>query len=202
MFKAYDRVNWNFLKAILLSMNFSDKWIDWIMECVTFVQYSLLINGSPTKTFFSSRCLRQGDPISHYLFLFCANILSIALFKDENKKKIKGITVGKNGIPFTHLLFADDSLFFFKIDKTTPTNLKNSILWYCAVSSQCINFSKPDLFCSSNTPQEVKEALALSVQVSLVLKPGKYLGINFKLRGKRVFDFQDIIDKVQGKLQG
>ena len=202
MFKAYDRVNWNFLKAILLSMNFSDKWIDWIMECVTFVQYSLLINGSPTKTFFSSRGLRQGDPISHYLFLFCANILSIALFKNENKKKIKGITVGKNGIPFTHLLFADDSLFFFKIDKTTPTNLKNSILWYCAVSSQCINFSKPDLFCSSNTPQEVKEALAFSVQVNLVLKPGKYLGINFKLRGKRVFDFQDIIDKVQGKLQG
>ena len=132
--KAYDRVNWTFLKAVLLSINFRDKWIDWIMECVTSVQYSLLINGSPTKTFFSSRGLRQGDPISPYIFLFCANILSIALFKDENKKKIKGIIVGRNGIPFTQLLFADDSLFFFKIDKTTPTNLKNTILWYCAVS--------------------------------------------------------------------
>ena len=171
-------------------MNFSDKWIDWIMECVTSVQYSLLINGSPTKTFFSSRGLRQGDPISHYLFLFCANILSIALFKDENKKKIKGITVGKNGIPFTHLLFVDDSFFFFKIDKTTPTNLKDTILWYCAVSGQCINFSKPDLFCSPNTPQEDKEALALSLQVNLILKPSKYLGINFKLRGKRVLIFR------------
>ena len=52
--KAYARVNWNFLKAVLLSINFRDKWIDWIMECVTSVQYSLLINGSPTKTFFSS----------------------------------------------------------------------------------------------------------------------------------------------------
>ena len=132
--KAYDRVNWNFLKAVLISINFSDKWIDWIMECVTSVQYSLLINGSPTKTFFSSRGLRRGDPISPYIFLFCANILSIALFKDENQKKIKGIIVGRNGIPFTQLLFADDSLFFFKIDKTTPTNLKNTILWYCAVS--------------------------------------------------------------------
>ena len=48
MSKAYDRINWNFLKAVLLSMNFSNTWVNWIMECVTFVQYSLPINGSPT----------------------------------------------------------------------------------------------------------------------------------------------------------
>ena len=48
MSKAYDRVNWSFLKAVLLSMNFSNTWVNWIMECVTFVQYSLPINGSPT----------------------------------------------------------------------------------------------------------------------------------------------------------
>ena len=170
------------------------------MECVTSVQYSLLINDSLTKTFTPSRGLSQGDPISPYLFLFYANILSIALFKYESQKKIKGITIGRNG-PFTHLLFADDS-FFFKIDKTTPTNLKNTILWYCAVFGQCINFDKFDLFCSPNTPQEVKEALALSLQVNLVLNPSKYLSINFKLRGKRMANFQDIINKVRGKLQG
>ena len=183
-------------------MNFGEKWVGWIMECVTSVQYSLLINGCPSKPFTHSRGLRQGDPISPYLFLFCANILSIALSKEESLNKIKGFTVGRSGISFTHLLFVDDSLFFFKIDKTTPLNLKNTILWYCKLSGQCINFSKFDLCCSPNTPQEIKNSLAQSLQVILVLSPSKYLGINFKLRGKRVADFQDIVDKVQGKFQG
>ena len=48
MFKAYARVNWNFLKVVLLSMNFNNKWVDWIMEGVTSVQYSLVINGNLT----------------------------------------------------------------------------------------------------------------------------------------------------------
>ena len=152
MCKAYDRVNWKFLEAVLLSMNFSSCRIKWIMECVTTVQYSLLVNGSPSQSFNPSRGLRQGDPLSPYLFLFCANILSLALSKEENLRNIKGICVGRNGLSFTQLLFANDSLFFFQIDKTSLTNLRRTILWYCSISGQAINFNKSDLYCSPNTP--------------------------------------------------
>ena len=58
MSKTYDRVNWNFLKTVLLSMNFGTTWVNWIMECVSTIQYSLLVNGSPSKPFYPSRGLR------------------------------------------------------------------------------------------------------------------------------------------------
>ena len=58
MSKAYDRLNWKFLKAVILSMNFGTTWVNWIMECVSTVQYFLLVNGSPLKLFQPTRGLR------------------------------------------------------------------------------------------------------------------------------------------------
>ena len=98
MSKAYKRVNWKFLKAALLSMNFGTTWVNWIMECVSTVQYSLLVNGNPLKPFQPTRGLRQGDLISPCLFLFCANILSLALTREENQKTLKGVKIGRNGL--------------------------------------------------------------------------------------------------------
>ena len=94
MSKAYDRVDWNFLKAVLIAMNFNDRWVNWIMVCVTSVRYTLLINGNISQSFTPRKGLRQGDPLSPYLFLFCANILSLALMKVENQQRIKGVKIG------------------------------------------------------------------------------------------------------------
>ena len=150
MSKAYNRVNWNFLKVVLLSMNFGTTWVNWIMECVSTIQYSLLVNGSPSKPFHPSRGLRQGNPISPYLFIFCANILSLALAKEENQKNLKGVKIGRNGLSFTHILFADDSFLFFQNDNKSLIALKKTILWYYFLSGQSINFNKFKLFCSPN----------------------------------------------------
>lgn len=75
-------------------------------------------------------------------------------------------------------------------------------MWYCSLSGQTITFDKFDLFCSPNILLNTQESLASNLQMKLVKNPSKYLGINFKLRGRRVIDFQDLIDKVQSKLQG
>lgn len=158
------------------------------MECVTTIQYTLLINGNPTQPFTLTRGLRLGDPISPYLILFCANILSLALIQAQNQKKIKGIK-GRSGISFTYLFFVDDSLFFFQNDKCSLTNFKNTILWYCSLFGQRINYSKSDLFCSPNISPNIQESLASSFQVNPFLSPSKYLSINFKFRGRRVVDF-------------
>lgn len=154
MSKAYDRVNWNFLKAVLIAMKFDAKWIKWIMERVILVHYTLLANDSLTKSFKPAKGLRQGDPLSPYLFLMCANILSISLLQTEGLNLIKGVKVGRNGGTFTHLLFANDSLLFFKKDNKSLGNLQRILDWYCSLSGQSINLSKFDLYFSPNMSKD------------------------------------------------
>lgn len=84
------------------------------MCCISFVTYSIIINGSLYGYIHLTRGLRQGDPLSLYLFLFCVEGLLTLIAKRESKGRLKGISICCGAPPVTHLLFVDDCLLFTK----------------------------------------------------------------------------------------
>ena len=90
MHKAYDRVEWNFPKKIMLKMGFNRRWVQLIMACVSSVKYNVRFNSMETGVFTPTRGLRQGDPLSLYLFLFVAEGLSSLLKGAKTKGRYRG----------------------------------------------------------------------------------------------------------------
>jgi hypothetical protein len=111
LIKAYDKVDWGFLRLVLLQVGLSLEATDWIMGCVNSASYDVLANGKPTNFFKSARGLRQGCPLSPILFLLVVEGLSRAILEQVGGNKIKGIPVAR-GINITHIMFVDDIILF------------------------------------------------------------------------------------------
>jgi len=112
--KAYDHVNWDFLLYMLRRCGFGERWCSWIAHCISSVHFSVLVNGTPSDFFSSSRGLRQGDRLSPLLFVIVMEALS-QLFSTVQRGFLFGFSVGSgnNGvINISHMLFADDTLVF------------------------------------------------------------------------------------------
>ena len=141
MEKAYDRVEWGFLFEALKQLGFHHKWINWIKECVTTVSYSVIVNDEVCGFFKLTKGIRQGDPLSPYLFLICMEVLTRDLRKAQMKKKASigfKITPQANKIPC--LLFADDSLLFCRTNLESCRHLSTLLSKFCQTSGQLINF--------------------------------------------------------------
>jgi hypothetical protein len=114
MSKAYDRVEWGFLEEVMRRLGFAPRWIQLIMNCVKTVNYAVIVNGIPMGRIYPTRGIRQGDPISPYLFLICAEALSSLLSQAEHTGSLTGVPTSKKGPRLNHLFFADDTCFFVR----------------------------------------------------------------------------------------
>ncbi|XP_074270950.1 uncharacterized protein LOC141594862 [Silene latifolia] len=177
MSKAYGTLNWNFIRGVLSSLNLSGSMVHLIMSTIETVTYDILINGAPMEKF-EPRCgIRQGDPLSPYIFALCTEVLSQMILYAQDGTFIKSIKICKNGPDISHLLFADDSFFFIRGDYGDLDFLMNIIDEYCVASRQCINKDKSSILFSRNCSlMTVKKCLA---EYKFVPKHdlGNYLGL-------------------------
>jgi hypothetical protein len=133
MMKAYDTVEWHYLYGCLVKLGFAHPWINSVMRCVTNVRYVIRVKGDLTEPVIQPRGIRQGDPISPYLFLLWTEGLSCLLLEKERCGELQGIQNGRQGPPVSHLLFADDSIFFAKGDDSSVQALNLTLTLYCQV---------------------------------------------------------------------
>ena len=113
--KAYDHIRWDFLQQILERMGFGSKWISWIKWCIFTASFSIMFNGSPMRFFQSSRGLRQGDPLSPYLFVIDMEALSCLLKRVVEGNFISGYRFrgrDRGELVISHLLYANDTILF------------------------------------------------------------------------------------------
>ena len=139
MSKAYDRVEWVFVEKVMRQLGFHGKWTEWVLKCITIVTYSVLINGEAHGTICSSRGLRQGDPLSPYLFLLCTEAFSALIVEANNSQSLTGVSICRGCLRVTYLFFADDSLLFCRAERKDCIKLVEILKLYEAASRQKVN---------------------------------------------------------------
>jgi hypothetical protein len=139
--KAFDSIDWDFLRLILHSVGFGVNFTDWIMTCVSSANFAVLINGEATRFFNCERGLRQGCPLSPYLFILIMEGLSLLLTKSFSENRISGIKVS-NLVKIFHLMFVDDILLLSKADLAEWLVILDILQHFCSVSGLSINPAK------------------------------------------------------------
>ncbi|XP_042951227.1 uncharacterized protein LOC122283931 [Carya illinoinensis] len=177
-------------------LGFGEKWIKLVMDCVTSVTYSALVNGQQSSIIKPSRGIRQGDPISPYLFILCAEGLSSLVDMAERNGEIKGVAITRGGIRVNHLLFADDSVIYGRAKLTEWYKIQKLLGTYERASGQCLNRQKTTIFFSSNTPMAVRRQIQEVAGVAVCGNFEKYLGLPSIVGRSRYNAFKHLKERV------
>lgn len=181
-------------------MHFQPHWIRLLMGTVRSVSYTLLLNGQLAGSFSPQCGLRQGGPLSPYLFILGANVLSCMLLRLEATKKIKGISFGNRYPQISHLMYADDIVLFFQPTVDSCQAVAETLRCYACLAGQDINRTKSKIVFSPNVPRIHKKLLASVFGISYLPSLGRYLGSTLDHNSKTPDLFNELLERFNSKL--
>lgn len=147
------------------------------MSCVTTVRYMVKFNGTLLDSFSPSRGLRQGEPLGPFLFLFVADGLSLLLHNEVYMNNIEPVRICRRVPGISHLLFADDSLLFFKVQAEQAMKVKQVLQEYARSTGQLINPSKCSIMFGESCPVLERDKIKHVLEVAQENFEAKYLGL-------------------------
>ncbi|KAH1106956.1 hypothetical protein J1N35_010724 [Gossypium stocksii] len=195
MSKAYDRVEWDFIKNMMKMLGFCNRWIELIMRCARSMSYLVVNNGIQEAEFKPTRGIKQRDPLSPYLFIICAEGFLRLLNKSKREKRIAGARVGKGELVITHLFFADDNILFRKATMNGARSMKVVINKYESISGQVVNFEKSLIYFSNNMQEDLKEQIGGYLGVRVSNNPEKYLGLPTMVGRRKKWAFIELKER-------
>ena len=193
--KAFDTLNWNFLDDILSQMGFGDKWRAWVKGTICTAKHSILVKGSPTKEFRMGKGVRQGDPLSPFLFIIAAEGLSVVFREARQNNLFKGVRFRNSEEEISILQFADDAIIMGEWGLENAKNLTYILKCFEICSGLKINMSK-----SSILGVSVKEDEIVRMARKVESFPFTYLGIPVGGNMTKSGNWQPIVDKFRSRL--
>ncbi|CAN0875173.1 Uncharacterized mitochondrial protein AtMg01250 [Linum grandiflorum] len=169
--KAYDRVEWRYLEEVMRKLGFSPVWVQWMMLCVRSVEYAVIMNNQRYGRICPSRGLRQGCPLSPFLFILCTEGLT-AMLRQESMQELG-----------------------------EARKLREIFDLYSATSGQLINYEKSGIFFSKNLDDMLAEGLSHVLQIFNPFDTQRYLGVPILIGRNRTEAFKSIHDRIWNKLQ-
>lgn len=200
--KAYDRIRWDFLEDTLIAAGLSETWTRWIMQCVSGPSMTLLWNGEQTQPFKPLRGLRQGDPISPYLFVLCMERLCHLIEAAVEDKKWKPIKLSQGGPSLSHICFADDLILFAEPSVAQIRVIRSVLERFCRASGQKVSLEKSKIFFSNNVSRELEQRISEESGIQSTRDLGKYLEMSILHKRINKETFGDVLERASSRLAG
>ncbi|GJR01642.1 RNA-directed DNA polymerase, eukaryota, reverse transcriptase zinc-binding domain protein [Tanacetum coccineum] len=197
--KAFDSISWKYLDHILDSLGFGYTWRSWIKSCLSSSRASILVNGSPTSEFSINHGLRQGDPLSPFLFILVMEGLHNAFTEAVGNGLISGININNSTINISHLFFADDVIITTGWNARDLENIIRVLHVFYLASGLKINILKSNIYGIGVNEEEVYN-MASNAGCTAGNIPFNYLGLPIGSNMKSTASWKVLVDRFRSRL--
>ncbi|GJS92803.1 RNA-directed DNA polymerase, eukaryota [Tanacetum coccineum] len=196
--ESYDCVRWDYLLDVMKSFGFGPNWCRWIQGTLSSAKASILVNGSPTAEFSFYRGLKQGDPLSPFLFILIMESLHLSMVRASSNGMFRGLCLN-GSLSVSHLFYADDAMFIGEWSQANLDNVVKMLQCFQVASGLSINIQKSNLL-GVGVRRSVVDQAANKIGCLVMSNRFSYLGVMVGDSMNRRAAWVEVINKLRARL--